>query len=90
MPPVARAWPGSRQMASDHGLMWEGTELRSGGKSLVFHSSGWEAVTCVGNNLLGNHSNTHLAALDWTPTRHLLSSLVSCGLQKNNTKLIRC
>lgn len=56
----------------------------------VSHSSGWEAVTCVGNNLLRNHSNTHVAALDWPPTRHLLSSLISCGLQKNNTKLIKC
>ena len=43
-------------------LGWEGAELRSSGKALGFRSSGWEAVTCVGNNLLGNHSNTHLAA----------------------------
>lgn len=77
-------------MFSHHRLIWEGTELRSAGKTLVFHSLGWEAVTCVGNNVLRNHSNTHLAALDWTPTRHLLSSLISCGLQKNNTKLIKC
>lgn len=77
-------------MFSHHTLLWEGTELRSGDKTLVFHSLEWEAVTCVGNNLLGNHSNTHLAALDWTLTRHLLSSHISCGLQKNNTKLIRC
>lgn len=37
--------------------------VREQKEGAVSHSSGREAVTCVGNNLLRNHSNTHVAAL---------------------------